>query len=900
MLKKVITLFLGIFSLCQSILLSQNNQPILLKDIAKGGSSKANNIVAFKDKFYYFAQNETCEWTLFQTSFEKGEIPTALKIVENEDRRLIDIDWIVGENKLFFSYTDYKSTTLWETDGTSKGTLILRNFGRNEGVYVENTLKKVKNELFYFTQIKNDTVKLWSLKSATPIVVATSKDELNPRNTYVHDSLFFFVKKNRLWSVNGLKTKSLANFIPQLYDNGFFYGIYLAQNQQSAGSYEIATGKVTKYWNEPVNWHKFNTTILFDPQYPNTKGVFKIVGNQIESVYTDSTNYVWGQFRDKFYFNSKKTLWETDGTAANTKKYTGKLDIRNILSKTILNENEMYFLKDDNYSLTRFNITTNQSDTLIRNSFCSDFLLKNQNLFFIETSNLDWERKEIASIDLNTLKKTYFYQHNYKNKSAHLFSFINTEKYIYFKAADSSYYYPKNWQTDGTSQGTIPFFSNIQSDSLGLVIGQYKENICFFDDYNLYIVNEKTKKIVYKYQQNKGSWITPTLKNEMLYILEESNTDDKLSSKNLENNQEIVILDKAKYISEDIVATSKGVFFYAADTAYKYSLYFFDGVKTNQITTSRPNSLSIKDNKCIADKEGDLYFLNIEYLSSPDSNKITLWKTDGTNIGTVSLLGNNKLPFSNYDNKYSIYKTNKYLYLRYSNYPYEMTRISLIDGTIKIIKKPNTRFWVDAIYTTDDKFIFWSFSLWALDDAKEDAELLIDTGNRSISHETVIYQNKVYFIDYSYEERQGDLWVTDGTKLGTKRLFESTGGYASKAPSFLNRLADKLIFAYDVGCTGYELYSFTLPIVNNKEEYLNENPLLIFPNPTNGEVHIYNLAAETGSQINVLDLNGRILQQFTCHSSNYSIDLQGLQNGVYLIAVKSGHKTQNAKIVLLK
>lgn len=85
-----------------------------------------------------------------------------------------------------------------------------------------------------------------------------------------------------------------------------------------------------------------------------------------------------------------------------------------------------------------------------------------------------------------------------------------------------------------------------------------------------------------------------------------------------------------------------------------------------------------------------------------------------------------------------------------------------------------------------------------------------------------------------------------------------------------------------------------------KQNIDNTSNISIYPNPTNGEVHIYNLNMEDESEITILDLNGKVMQKVTCNSNTYRINLESLQNGIYLISVQNGNKTQNAKIVLLK
>jgi Secretion system C-terminal sorting domain len=91
----------------------------------------------------------------------------------------------------------------------------------------------------------------------------------------------------------------------------------------------------------------------------------------------------------------------------------------------------------------------------------------------------------------------------------------------------------------------------------------------------------------------------------------------------------------------------------------------------------------------------------------------------------------------------------------------------------------------------------------------------------------------------------------------------------------------------------------------------NEEPLIedfkVFPNPTKGVINISYLADnQTIADFFLLDLMGKILVNKTLNllpskQNDFKIDLgNGLNEGLYLIILKSGEKTISRKIIYQK
>lgn len=90
------------------------------------------------------------------------------------------------------------------------------------------------------------------------------------------------------------------------------------------------------------------------------------------------------------------------------------------------------------------------------------------------------------------------------------------------------------------------------------------------------------------------------------------------------------------------------------------------------------------------------------------------------------------------------------------------------------------------------------------------------------------------------------------------------------------------------------LYTGTVSSVGLQANRGNAEPL-IFPNPSRGVFHLSNL--DPSSTIVVCDVLGQVLRVLSVQSSQTEVDLSDHPDGVYLLTVRSDHRTQNYRIV---
>lgn len=107
---------------------------------------------------------------------------------------------------------------------------------------------------------------------------------------------------------------------------------------------------------------------------------------------------------------------------------------------------------------------------------------------------------------------------------------------------------------------------------------------------------------------------------------------------------------------------------------------------------------------------------------------------------------------------------------------------------------------------------------------------------------------------------------------------------------------------------GFLLWNPANPIPG-EEDFLDENPnqiINIFPNPADNQVQIsLNLEAPTIVEINIFDKNGNIIKSILSEKAeagiySKSININDLENGMYLIKVKAGDFESIERVIIDK
>ncbi|MBP1668969.1 MAG: hypothetical protein H6Q21_1335 [Bacteroidetes bacterium] len=103
-------------------------------------------------------------------------------------------------------------------------------------------------------------------------------------------------------------------------------------------------------------------------------------------------------------------------------------------------------------------------------------------------------------------------------------------------------------------------------------------------------------------------------------------------------------------------------------------------------------------------------------------------------------------------------------------------------------------------------------------------------------------------------------------------------------------------FKYGV-CEPEPLNDLGLPEYSGIDEVQNQN-LLIYPNPSNGMLYVDCSFFQSKTQIELMDISGRVVKKIENAAGTVAIDITGMPSSIYLVRVSDGSSSVLRKIVL--
>ena len=100
---------------------------------------------------------------------------------------------------------------------------------------------------------------------------------------------------------------------------------------------------------------------------------------------------------------------------------------------------------------------------------------------------------------------------------------------------------------------------------------------------------------------------------------------------------------------------------------------------------------------------------------------------------------------------------------------------------------------------------------------------------------------------------------------------------------------------------GTSLYSIQLdkagiPLYTSVPE-ITTNELIVFPNPTNGILHV---GLKKYNSLKIYNISGQEVMSKTSRVSPKTIDLSSLQNGYYIVKIEAGKVVYSTKVLIQK
>lgn len=72
----------------------------------------------------------------------------------------------------------------------------------------------------------------------------------------------------------------------------------------------------------------------------------------------------------------------------------------------------------------------------------------------------------------------------------------------------------------------------------------------------------------------------------------------------------------------------------------------------------------------------------------------------------------------------------------------------------------------------------------------------------------------------------------------------------------------------------------------------------IYPNPNNGSFEIYMTNINVKTEIEILDLNGKVIYKNTISNKNQNINIENISRGVYIVKANQNGYVKTKKLII--
>ena len=355
------------------------------------------------------------------------------------------------------------------------------------------------------------------------------------------------------------------------------------------------------------------------------------------------------------------------------------------------------------------------------------------------------------------------------------------------------------------------------------------------------------------------------------------------------------------------------LFFAAGDAINGTELWKSDGTAAGTVIvggrTGAQNSIGSYPN--MTNVNGILYYAGYGQSNNRD---VELWKSDGTDAGTVLVKdifpGNNAF-YANSSSPHNLTNVNGTLFfsacdseINTNNQNFELWKSDGTSaGTVKVkeiragINGSSPRGLANAngflYFSANDGII--GREIWKSDGTEAGTTLIkdlsADAGNSDPNEFTYLNGSTYFVASDGIIGRQ--IFKTDGTANGTIGI--NILNLVGDPPSNLIDVNEKLFFTASLGAFGKEWWVLNTNSLSTAENTIKESEFLIFPNPVQNILTIQKSENLNIDKITISDLTGKkVLEQ----NSNFStVNVEKLQNGMYLLQLFSEGKYNTSKFI---
>lgn len=805
----------------------------IVKDILRVvGSSNPACLAVMNNKLYFRANDGTAGYELWTSDGTTAGTNMVKDIWPGSKKSSSPEQIVSATGKVFFVANDgTNGKQLWQTDGTENGTslvAVIRPGGNNE----IGKLISVNETVFFQANDGIYGAELWK-SDGTAAGTALVKDFTPGAG-----------------SESGYATEHLDHFYSA---NGKLYLLAYngSQNLWVSDGTEAGTIQLTSIWGISFSWinpfvTEYNGDAIFAAHGENSLDLFKTDGTPggtikikeyIGEMY--ESNAMFTRVGGELYFIGSGSLWKTNGQSEGTVK------IRDFImeqgsgpaSLTDLNGTLYFSAAANGYDRSLWKTNGTEASTSNVKYYVSPGNMKNFNgtLYFsgngnsngIEPWKSDGTEAGTAMIKNITPYDNIYYDNSYPAN----FTFANG--WVFFTASHPSYGAGELWKTNGTEAGTT-LVKDIWPGTMNSSPGKLTPvgNTLFF--------TARDGSHGFELWKSDGS----ETGTAMVKDIKSGNNDSGINFLTVFNGK---------------------LFFQADNGTNGYELWKSDGSASGTVMVK-----DIRSGDAVANGEMDMGNMiagqNAIYFSALGSNGANaLWKSDGTNAGTVII---------------------KEL------------------GSVSIYMLATVA--QEVFFIADNGS---SLGLWKSDGTSNGTVKVKDLGNVSVSTLDAVKLNDViYFTTFNNDETGGhQIWRTNGTETGTYQIqFEGSAYNLTVSGGII----------YFVGYTndyyGEELYKIndtnqtaartksdeTLP-QDETIESADEVLLTSYPNPFAAAFNIrVNGKVDDVFELTIFTMNGAPVAMYNNMKCNVDHALgANWADGIYVLKVYTGTKFTTQKVV---
>jgi len=643
-------------------------------------------------------------------------------------------------------------TEVYVSDGTREGTHLLRDINKNHNSTPSSGFN-LKKYVIIGRYDKDNKWGLWAIdKSNNNVYLLKNKDYkyLSISGYYVFDDeLYFFVNKYDQPGIEFWKTDGTESGTIEILKYGDANNYYISDLVEFNGELYFTTS-IAKY-GETTLWRSDGTS-------EGTKKVKDIFSHIIEElvVSPDSTSIFIIEKRDTANSSIGPQIWASDGTYDGTKLIGESVQGEWISILSLLNNELFYFI----FSYDRFDSGKAMTELWKTDGFELS-KVTDKDIFSISYTGPEqlWHQHEFIGIldsEIFFLSKTWelWKTDGTESGTTRVSDLSNSASKDSYSILDDNallFYVPsiavekQLWKTDGTDEGTFPVNSvfNLYFDSKAESISLDNKHVYFTSD-----VPEYGNEI----WQSDG-----TLEGtEILKDIFPGNTDGIIS---------------------DIYRVGNNIVFVGNDGISGSELWKSNGTKEG---TSIIKDIFKGDGssfiKIISATDDNIYF------SAYDGTQQSIWKSDGTALGTSNfshLTHNTTNP--SFPGPAIKVGSNFYFVANEGGWGYEQNlwkTDGTLEGTTRVISfigpdsLNNPSITRNSLFSVNNKLIFHSkqkqlgLELWASDGSKNGTKMIKDAVPEFKRH-GIPYISRAKVGNTFYFRTDNALWKSNGLSSGT-------------------------------------------------------------------------------------------------------------------------------------